>query len=152
VSSTEFAVELTADPRCRHVVFASGLLLAVIGTILLAATPLDPLARIFLLVIWLGDCGWTLRRLHQGWHMLDRVRLSTSGAVQVRYGDRPPVAVALLTGTVVTRRVAWLRFARTGGPPRAELFLASGSERLVWQRFQLIWRLCRDSIGHRGVA
>jgi len=152
VSSTEFAVELVTDLRCRRIVFGSGVLLAVAGAALLVEMPTGRLSRLLLMVIWLGDCTWSLQRLWQGWRAVSVVRLSSSGVAQAWRKSESPLTVTLLSGSVVTRRLAWLRFARHGRPPQAELFLATGPADPVWQRLQLIWRLCRESIGQPGVA
>lgn len=152
MSSTVFAVELRTDHRCRGIVFWSGIMLAGIGAALLAATSLQPLGRLMLMVLWLGDCGWALHRLRQGWQPACRLRLTSGGEVQLVADGELPVAVSLRTGSVVTRRVAWLRFARPGGPVQAELFLAAYSENYAWQRFQLVWRLAHGAFGHPGTA
>ncbi len=127
-------------------------MLAGIGALLLATTTLHPLSRFLLLVLWLGDCGWALRRLQQGWHPAGRLRLTSGGGVQVVTDGELPLTVCLRTGSVVTRRFAWLRFAPPGGPVRAELFLAAYSESRAWQGFQLVWRLGREAFGHPGTA
>ncbi len=123
-----------------------------IGAALLAVTSLPPLSRFLLLVLWLVDCGWALRRLRQGWRKAGRLRLTSDGQVQLVADGISPVCVSLRTGSVVMRRFAWLRFARPGGPVRAELFLAAYSESRAWQGFQLIWRLGREAFGHPGTA
>ena len=152
MSSTAFVVELRVDERGRRLVWWSGAALACVGAGLLAATPIPVFLRILLLVIWLWDCVRSFRRLWRGWQRVECLRLSSAGTVQVVGHGESPVAVRLLTGTTVTRRVAWLRFARPGGPLQTELLLAANAEVLVWQRFQLIWRLCRESFGHPGTA
>ncbi len=152
MSSTVFAVELQADRRCRGIVFWSGVVLTGIGAALLAVTSLPPLSRFLLLVLWLVDCGWALRRLRQGWRKAGRLRLTSDGQVQLVADGISPVCVSLRTGSVVMRRFAWLRLACRGGPVWAELFLSAYSESHAWQRFQLIWRLRREAFGHRGTA
>lgn len=152
VSSTAFVAELRTDAACRRIVFWSGAALVAAGACLLLATPIDVRIRILLLVIWLLDGAWSLYRLARGWQSVRGIRLSSTGEVFLLGSGGTPVSARVTTGSVVGRRLAWLRLLRPDGFPHAELLLAKNAESLAWHRFQLIWRIRREAFGHRGPA
>ncbi len=152
MSSTAFGVALRTEQTGRQIVCLSGIGLMLTGMALILSLPFPTSSRIALLLIWLADCVLTLRRLAIAWRQVTAIRLDTQGALHIEAPDGRLVLTTLASGSTVCRRVAWLRFRLADGRPHGELLFVRGTEALSWQRFQLIWRLCRVTFGHPGRA
>ena len=152
MSSTVFGVVLRTEQTGRKIVCLSGIGLMLTGMVLILSLPFSTSWRIVLLLIWLTDCSLTFSRLAIAWRQVTAIRLDIAGSVHTEAPDGSLVQTTLESGSVVCRRVAWLRFRLADGRPHGELLLASGTEALTWHRFQLIWRLCRATFGHPGRA
>ena len=152
VSSNAFGVDLQADPLGRQIVQVSGIALLLIGLAVIQFLPLAGSWRIVLLVIWLADCAWSQHRLRRAFARVRWLRLDSAGCFSVTGPDDSVTPTGMVTGSVVCRRCAWLRFRLPDGSRHAELLTATRATTLDWHRFQLIWRLCKQTFGHPGRA
>ena len=152
MSSPSFGVTLQVDPRGRRIVRCSGCALALAGSVLILLLPLAAIWRILLLLVWLADCGWSLWRLQRGFTQVSELRLDAAGNISVGGPADRITSTSLVSGSVVSGRFAWLRFRLADGSGHSELLLPSCTRTYAWHRFQLIWRLCRDTFGHRAGA
>lgn len=152
MSSNVFGVTLQTDPLGRRIVRVSGILLLLAGVILILQLPFDRPWRLLLLVIWAGDCGFSLWRLERGYRRILGIRMDADGGFMLVGPGNAVTPGALVSGSLVYRRVAWLRFTLPGAGRHAELLLGARAESLDWHRFQLIWRLNRDIFGHPARA
>ena len=152
MSSNAFGVYLKADPLGRQVVRLSGMVLMLIGMAVILCLPFSEVWCILLLVIWLGDCIGSQRRLNRAFARVRGLRLDSAGCLSVAGPRNSVSSTGLVTGSVVCRRFAWLRFRLPDGSRHAELLIATRARTLDWHRFQLIWRLCNTTFGHPGRA
>ena len=152
MSSAAFEVELPADESGRRAVFLSGLLLAIAGAVLVLTLPLTWPTRVAVFALWTADSIHTQSRLRQGWAACRGIRMTNRGEIRILGPGERWRAVSLATGTLITRRFAWLRYTEPGGPTRAEFLLRRSAEAAAWHRLQVIWRLSRPAFGHAGAA
>lgn len=123
-----------------------------IGMAVILCLPIAWHWRTGLLLIWLGDCAWSRYRLERGSARFRGLRLDSTGGVSVAGPDDSITPTRLVTGSIVCRRVAWLRFRLPDGSQHAELLVAARARAVDWHRLQLIWRLCKQTFGHPGRA
>ena len=123
---------------------------AAIGLLLIVRMPLNLPVRLLLVVAWLAWSGYELRSISRAWQSVRRIRLDILGNIQVedRRGRMSPVA--LLPGSVVLARIAWLRLELPGGAKFGELLTENAVKSVEWHRLQLIWRQCRHILGGTG--
>ena len=100
--------------------------------------------------LWLADCCFSWTRLRRGFARLHAVRLTADGEAWVMLAAGRSERAQLLSGSVVGRRMAWIRLRFRDGSAHAELFLASRAETAAWHRLQLIWRLAKPAFSDPG--
>lgn len=152
MSSNTFGVFLPADSLGRRIVRLGGIVLTLTGMGVILCLPIGWHWRTGLMLIWLGDCTWSLLRFERGCARIMGLRLDSTGVVTVAGPDDSSMPTRLVSGSVVCRRVAWLRFRLPDGSQHAELLIAARIRTLDWHRLQLIWRLCKQTFGHPGRA
>ena len=117
-----------------------GALLCLTGFGLVPLLPLSAVLQTVLALAWLCLCGRECRAFCRGYAGGGALRIGADGQVlrQCRgSGWRP---ARLCPGSVVLRRVAWLRVDPGRGQPYAELVSAECQESEDWRRLQVIWR------------
>ena len=127
-------------------------MLALCGVLLIVLLPVHGAWRLLLLVIWLADCVLSLHRLAVAWPRVAAIRLDSHGTIRIEGPSGDRFTTTLVSGSVVCRQFAWLRFRLPGGGCHSELLLAAHAGAVDWHRFQLIWRLCQKTFGHPGRA
>ena len=152
MSSSEFAVRLDVDRRCRLVVLASGSLFAVTGAVIVAGFNLAPPIRGLLLFAWILESLRELRNYAAGMRRLSGIRLGSSGRVLVTGPGGHAEDAVLETGTIVLGQFAWIRLRFADGVRHGELLVAGWTESHSWHRLHLLWRMCREAFGHPGAA
>ena len=73
--------------------------------------------------------------------------LPSAGKVWVTDAAGQRVTATLLRGSIVIRRLAWLRMRLEDGRKYAELVSGNAVEDFQWHRFQLIWKQSRQIVG-----
>lgn len=152
MSSAEFEVEIATDSRLRALVLWSGAVAALTGAWLIVGLALEPLWRAGLVVCWLLDSAFVLRRQRCGERGVRALYMAVDGTFCVITADGVREPSVLLAGTVVNRRFAWLRLERKDGCRYGELVSASCCGAVAWHRFQLVWRQTAHIIGHTDRA
>jgi len=140
VSSTTYSAELYPDAGLRRIVLWSGGLLGLVGVVLILSTRLPAVLLIAASVAWLLLSGWELRRIRHGYARCRRLRLSAGGELSRLDGDGNWQQARLLPGSVLLRRVGWIRWDDECGQPYAELLRGRCRESDDWRRLQVIWR------------
>jgi len=148
-SSAKFETVLTPEPRLRQFVFMCGCAAAMTGTLIILGMPLALVWRILLASAWIGENVRECRRLARGAARLKALRLDADGNIAGVGPDGRVESLTLLSGSIVLKRLAWLRVRFADGSEYAELFQGDPAGDLEWQRLQLIWRHCRTAFGQQ---
>jgi hypothetical protein len=152
VSSAEFEAEIATDPRLRALVLCFGAVAAIVGAWLIAGLALEFRWRAGLAAGWLLDCGFVLRRQWLGMRDVRALRLTADGTACVISANGAREPSALLGGSVLIGRFAWLRIERACGRRYGELVGAGRCGTVAWHRFRLVWRQTAHIIGHTDRA
>ncbi|MDH3442230.1 MAG: hypothetical protein OEM63_15840 [Gammaproteobacteria bacterium] len=140
MSSTLFSTELATDKVLRRVVLGSGALLTITGILVIATLPGPPHWLWPAATLW-GLAGLReIRIIASGYDAYQRIRISSTGAMELRRSTDDWMPVELLAGSVVLLNLAWLRFRLADGSRCCELLRGNAREDEAWRRFQLIWR------------
>jgi hypothetical protein len=133
------------------VVAAAGIAAYLAGFGLIAGLGLSLPWRLAIGCCWCADGALAVRRLGTAARRLGRIEFGVSAATIVGTDGRRTEA-KLLTGSVVMRRVAWLRFRDGDGIRYQELLVARWIEPSAWHRLQLVWQFRDRGFGHPGGA
>lgn len=148
MSSRDLEVELRPDPGLRVMPLLFAVLAWVVGILLVFRIDIHFGWRCLLVTVWTADVGAATRRLLRGQRRVARLLLGSGGTLLAVRPDGRREPLTLLGGSVVYRRVAWLRFRFADGCRHAELLCGDASRDPEWHCLQLIWRLGRDAFGH----
>ena len=140
MSSNAYSTCLYADRVLRRWVLASGILLSVIGALLIVTLPVATAIRLLLLITWLAWHGRETRMLLLAYGCYRGIELNEHGELALldRHGQRH--AGRLLPGSLVLRRIAWIRVRDARGRVFAEPLRGRCGETRAWRRLQVIWR------------
>jgi len=140
VSSSTYSAELYPEVALRRTVLLVGMGLHAVGVALILTTPLHPAAKILGSSGWLLLALWEFLRLRRGFARCCRLRVTVDGGLLLLDPDGSWQAARLLRGSVVLRRVAWIRCRTERGQHCAELARGNCRESEDWRRLQVIWR------------
>lgn len=112
---------------------------------MLAGLPFGGWPRLLLLALWiaLGRHEW--RRQVTGFRRVTSIRIHENGALESIDARGTVEALQLLGGSVVLRRMAWLRLKFADGSHYGELLCGDTDRNPGWHGLQLTWAQC----GHR---
>ncbi|MFQ5982281.1 MAG: hypothetical protein ACE5KS_02790 [Woeseiaceae bacterium] len=144
--STRFVAELAPDPVLRRLVIFAACAALAAGIALIIRLPVSPWIRAGLCVVWIASQLFEIRRLARGARRVKLIRLDLSGATVVNRHDREEPA-RIMSGSVVLRRVAWLRLKLADGQKCGELLLANPANHQQWRHLQVLWRFAAGSFG-----
>ena len=147
MSSREFSAELLPDQRLRNIVMLSGAIAAIAGFALIIHMPLSAIFRLVLLTSWLAYSCFELWSLARTSARVTRIGISQLGEVWVVDSAGQRLPVALLRGSMVVARFAWIRIRFGDGRKYTELVGGNAVKDRQWHRFQLIWKQTRQIIG-----
>ncbi len=148
MSSREFEVALEPDRRLRCLLSMTAVLAWSCGLWLTAGLDISLPWRVSGGLLWTADVGYGMWRLVRGQQRLERIVVSSGGTLAAVSSDGSRDSLVLLTGSVVYRRIAWLRFRYSDGRQHAELLMGNPARDHGWHGLQLIWRMSRDAFGH----
>ena len=135
-----YSTDLTPEPQLRQLVLIAGLATAGLGGGMILATPLPLLWRLLAAALWLGSSVHELVVLRRGQRGVERLRVLQGGSARLCAPDGCWFPATLAPGSVVLRRVAWLRFVADDGRKFAELLHRKSVQNESWRRLQVIWR------------
>lgn len=117
----------------------SGWCLLLLGGVVILHLDVPGAVRLGLLAAWLADASVGLYRTGRAQAAVFALVLLEDGCfVRDRQGSSEPVT--LQAGSMLTRRMAWLRCRRADGSGYSELLLRAGSDPQAWRRLQVLWR------------
>lgn len=118
-----------------------------LGLVLIAQLRVSPLAKVPAALFWLALSVYEVRCYAQAASKVRRLRLCADGSAVARLADGRWRPVRLLPGSVVLRKVAWLRIRLPNGLDYGELLSGSSRNDAHWHRLQLIWRQNQAAFG-----
>jgi len=122
--------------------------IAVIGGFaLILHMPLSGGFRALFTVLWIVHNTREMQLWSQAAARVVRIQFTQTGDVRVTGRDGLVSPVELLSGTLVTRRMAWIRIGFADGRKYGELLCGNAVIDKQWHRFQLIWQQTRQIIG-----
>ena len=91
-------------------------------------------------LVWVAIGRFELRRLEKGFDACKAIRIDSSGDAMILDGDDNWVPARLLTGSVLLRKLAWIRLQDRNGRIILELIGGDARQSQNWRRLQVIWR------------
>lgn len=91
-------------------------------------------------ILW---AGWSVReqlQLRRAYRNYSRLRVCADGELRVLDGDGNWQLARLLEGSVLLRRIGWIRIGTSAGCVFAELLTGRCEQSPDWRRLQVIWR------------
>ena len=150
MSSRKFSVDLLPDKRLRGWLLLGGAVSAGIGLVMILHLRLSIVMRVVLLAAWLGWSGRELLMQADGSQRVRRIRLNNLGEVWITDARGRSSQADLLPGSVVLRRIAWLRIRLDCGRKYGELLTENAVQSGQWHRLQLLWQQCRQYFAGTG--
>ncbi len=139
-SSTAYSAEIAPDSCLRRIVLVSAIALALLGATAIGVATLPAWVRLLALPGWLAMSYLEIRALRYGWERAGRLRFRASGDVEIRGRDGNWGPARLLDGSVLLRRLGWLRLIADDGVRIHELVRGSCRSDRDWRRLHVIWR------------
>ena len=140
MSSNAFSAELAADPVLRHLVLLSGVCLNVAALVVILLLPVHAAVTVGAAILCIVYGVHEQVRMRRAYRRFSRLRMSCNGELRVldRQGEWQPGI--LLAGSVLLRRVGWIRVRTDAGFVFAELVRGHCREHPDWRRLQVLWR------------
>jgi len=91
-------------------------------------------------LVWVAFGRFELRQLEQGFDACKAIRIDSNGEVTILVNDEKWVPATLLTGSVVLRKLGWIRLKGESGQIFLELIRGDARQSQNWRRLQVIWR------------
>ena len=88
----------------------------------------------------MASSWFEFRRLQRGFAICRRIRIHSDGEAAVLNNDGEWLPGALQTGSVLLRRLGWLRIRGASGQVFLELIRGNARQSHDWRRLQVIWR------------
>ena len=114
--------------------------LAVLGALAICLATVPIWARLPPLIAWLVVSCREIRALRRGWRRSCGVRFLADGDVEIRDNGGTWTPAELADGSVLLRRIGWLRLIAADGTAIHELVRGSCREDREWRRLHVIWR------------
>ena len=140
MSSSAFSAEFSADFRLRCAVLLSGATLAALGLLVIKLLPVHFALRVTGAVAWAVSSGIELSRLRRAYARYVGLRVGHDGAMHVQKRGGGWQAARLLPGSLLLRRMAWIRVQSERGEVFAELLRGECRRSANWRRLHVIWR------------
>lgn len=140
MSSITYSTELRPDPLLCRIVVLSGVMFSGIGVVLILRLPLPPFALLLGSVVWLVQSVRELRQIDRDYGRCRRLRLAADGGILLLDIDGNWHTGRFLPGSILLRRIGWIRVKHDERRTGAMLFRGSCRESHDWRRLQVIWR------------
>ena len=142
-----YAVHLEPDKRLRRLQLACGVILYAAGAALLWGMPIGMLPKVGTVVAWLAIGRLEWRRQLRGFRRVAGIRIHETGALECLDSCGTRQSVSLMAGSVVLRRLAWLRLKFGDGSHYGELLSGHAQRQAEWHGLQLTWAQCGQRFG-----
>ena len=140
MSSSTYSAELYPDAVLRWLVLFSGSIFGAAGIALILTLPLHWLLLVAGSVGWLTLFVSELVGMSRGFVRCCRLRMTPDGEILLLDPEGNWHAARLLPGSVLLRRVGWIRLKIEQGQQCAEPVRGSCRESEDWRRLHVIWR------------
>ncbi len=140
VSSHAYSTELKPDPALRRIVVLAGLFTACIGVAMILLMPIRWPWRVLAAIAWLATSTHDLVVIRKGYRQCRRIRIQHDGGVLLLSPQGCWFPATIVSGSIVLRGAAWLRFEDDNGQRFAELIRRKRPHFEAWRRLQVIWR------------
>ena len=124
-----------------------GCLAGFAGTLIILYMPIAWVLRVSLAAVFIGESLREMSRLVRGAARLRQISLDAEGNVASLGPGGSFEPLTLLSGSIVLKRLAWLRLRFADGSEHGELLRGDPATDPEWHRLQLIWRHRRTPIG-----
>ena len=124
----------------RRIVVAAAWVAMSLGLITIVSLPIDGLLRAAGSSIWLIAMGAELILISSAHKQFGRIRVHSDGLVELRDNDGYWQTATIGNGSIVLRRLAWLRLKPASGARYHELLRRNSLQSEQWRRLQVIWR------------
>ena len=128
------------DLLLRRVVLGAGVIALAAGLIAIATMTAAASVKLLLTAALALSGIVELVVITRGNMRCERLRIEAGGTLQVYDRSGACRLARLESGSLVLRRLAWLRFRTTDGRRHAELLCRGRAQSHEWRRLQVIWR------------
>lgn len=128
-------------------VLGCALLTTALGHVFILAIPIPLYARLLVCAAWLWRCCRDVYGQIAAYACVRGIHLHPSGRAHAVAADGSHVSLVVTPGSVVLRRVAWLRLELANGSHYGELLTGRADACDAWHRLQLIWRQRNAAFG-----
>lgn len=140
MSSSAFSAEFSPGFGLRSIVQLSGVTLAALGLLLILLMPVHVALRVTGAALWVIASSIEFLRLQRAYARYCGLRVRYDGAVHLRERGGDWQAASLLPGSLLLRRLAWIRLRSEHGEVFAELLYGTRRDSRDWRRLHVIWR------------
>ena len=140
MSSIRYSAELAPDPALRRAVLIAGALAILGGIAVIAALPITWQWQVIVGLGWGVYSGrdlWLIARANKA---CQRLQVDQDGCIRVFDRECCCSPATMDSGSLVLRRLAWLRFRTAAGRRHVELIRRKSTQNDDWRRLQVIWR------------
>ena len=118
----------------------SAIVLAVLGALAISVATVPVWLRLPVLGLWSALSHREIKAMRHGWRRSHGVRVFATGEIEVRDREGNWALAELADGSVLLRRLGWLRLVTADGAQIHELVRGSCREDREWRRLHVIWR------------
>lgn len=140
MSSSTYSADLYPDRALRRIVLLSGIGLAALGVVVILTLPLHLAIKIVGVIGWLLLSYRELVYLRRAHARCKCLRITAGGDLWLLGSSGDWHMARILPGTVVLRRIAWIRCRTRQGCDSVELVRGNCRESHDWRRLQVIWQ------------
>ncbi len=124
----------------RRIVVAAAWVAMSLGIVTIVSLPIDGLLRVAGSSIWLTGMGVELIVISSAYKQFGRIRMYSDGRIELRNNDGHWQTATIGNGSIVLRKLAWLRLKPASGGRYHELLRRNSLQSEQWRRLQVIWR------------
>jgi len=140
VSSPTYSTVLDPEPSLRRLVILFGIIATVAGLATILVLSIPTVWRVSAVLAWLVFNGRELLLIAKCYERFQRIRIWHCGDAELLTSDGSWSPAALVSGSVVLRKYAWLRLKTPDGQRFGELLCGKCMQNEQWRRLQVIWR------------
>ncbi len=120
--------------------FVTAIVLAVLGILAIGLSTVPTWVRWPASAAWIALSYREIRALRESWRHFGGARFFANGDVEIRNSSGDTTPASLADGSILLRRIGWLRLVADDGTLVHELVRGSCREDRDWRRLHVIWR------------